>query len=191
MARALVTGSGDRVSAVAGLLAEAGHEVHTAAGPEEFDTLGGIGAIDHYVQLPVQVRPVGETLVGRVRSFLTDGLLTRFAVVDRLLPAFVPGATIVLVSGNTPTETMLPDDDQSRLALLHVLAHAVRAELAQHGVEVTVASGARSDRELVRFALRGGEDPRARLTDKPADVVTDEQYQDWRTETMGLRSGLA
>lgn len=191
MAQALVTGSGDRVSAVAGLLAEAGHEVRTATGLAELDALGDIGGIEHYVQLPAQVRPVGETLVGRVRSFLTDGLLARYTLVERLLPAFAQRATIVLVSGNTPTEAMLPDDDQSRLALLHVLAHAVRAELAQHGVQVTVANGARSDRELVRFALRGGADPTVRLTDKSADVVTDEQYQDWRTETMGLRSGLA
>lgn len=189
MARALVTGSGERVSAIADLLAQAGHEVHTAGSAAELDTLD-IGDVAHYVQLPARVKPVGETLVGRVRSFLTDGLLGRYAVVERLLPALAQGATVVLVSGNVPTEAMLPDDAQSRLALLHVLAHATRAELAARDVTVIVAGGARTDRELVGYALRGGEDPTTRLSDQPADAVTREQYEDWRTEVMGLRVGL-
>jgi len=187
MARALVTGSGERVSAVAQLLAEAGHETCTGVASGDLD---GINGIAHYVQLPTQVRPNGTNLVGRVRSFLTDGLLGRYAVVERLLPAFTPGATIVLVSGNTPTEALLPDDEQSRLALMHVLAHAIRAELREQGVTVVVAAGSRPDEDLVSFALSGGEDPTVRLSDEPADAVTDEVYQDWRTEMMGLRTGL-
>lgn len=187
MARALVTGSGDRVAAIAKLLADAGHDVRTAEGSADLDGLRDIAC---YVQLPSRVRPVGETLVGRVRSFLTDGLLGRYALVDRLIPALAPGATIVLVAGNTPTEALLPDDERSRLALLHVLAHATRAELGGRGVAVVVAAGARTDEELVGFALRGGEDPSTRPSGRPADTVTDDVYQDWRTEMMGLRSSL-
>lgn len=189
MARALVTGSGERVSAVAGLLEKEGLEVHAVTGRDGLGGIGDGGDIAHYIQLPSRVRPVGETLVGRVRSFLTDGLLGRYAVVEQLLPTLADGATVVLVSGNTP-DGALPDDAQSRLALLHVLAHATRAELGGREVRVVVASGACDDEELVTFALRGGEDPRARLSDQPADAVTDKQYQDWRTEMMGLRSGL-
>jgi hypothetical protein len=187
MARALVTGSGDRVAAMAGLLSEEGLEVRTATGPHELDA-AELGRIDHYVQLPASVKPVGENLVGRVRSFLSDGLLGRYELVERLLPALADSATVVLVAGNTPDGAALPDDEHSRLALLHVLAHATRAELGGRGVRVTVTTGSRSDRELVAFALRGGEDPEARLAVEPAGRVTDTQYQDWRTELMGLRT---
>ena len=190
MARALVTGSGDRVAAVAELLRAEDLEVVTAAAPTAPDAVEP-GPIDHYVQLPVIVRPTGETLVSRVHSFLSAGLLGRFALVERLLPALAEGATVVLVSGNTAaTESALPDDESSRFALLHVLAHATRAELASRGVQVIVASGSRTDRELVRFALRGGEDPETRPARERAEEISDEQYQDWRTEMMGLRTAI-
>ena len=42
----------------------------------------------------------------------------------------------------------------------------------------------------MRFALRGGEDPDARLAAEPAGRVTDTQYQDWRTELMGMRTAV-
>lgn len=187
MARALVTGSGDRAAAVAELLAAEGLEVVTAPDPAALDAVEP-GWIDHYVQLPVSVRPTGETLVGRVHSFLAAGLLGRFALVERLLPVLAEGATVVLVSGNTATDAALPDDESSRFALLHVLAHATRAELATRGVQVIVASGSRTDPELVRFALSGGEDPDTRPVAVRAEEISDEQYQDWRTEMMGLRT---
>jgi hypothetical protein len=183
MARALVTGSGDRVAAVAELLADEGLDVATATGLDDLPDLGGL---HRYVQLPVEVQPTGGTLVGRVRSFLSEGLLGRFALVDRLLPVFDESATVVLVSGNTPT-TAVPDDGNSRLALLHVLAHATRAELGGTGAQVTVVNGSRTNLEIARFALRGGEDPAARLLPaEPAPPVSDKQYEDWRTEVMGL-----
>src|SRR3712207_3114263 len=121
MARALVTGTGDRVAAVAGLLTARGVDVLTAgsAGELPADVVGGLGGVDHYVQLPTAVRPDGATLVGRVRSFLSEGLLGRFALVEQLLPVLTGAATVVLVAGNTPTAA-LPDDQNSRLALLHV-----------------------------------------------------------------------
>lgn len=190
MTRALVTGSGERVRSVAALLEKEGLEVYTATSPAELADLGALDGITHYVQLPSQVKPAGDTLVGCVRSFLTDGLLTRYVVVEQLLPGLADGASVVLVSGNT-ADGVLPDDAQSRLALLHVLAHATRAEAGTRGVTVTVAGGARSDEELVRYALRGGDDPTTRLGGRSADTVTDEQYQDWRTETMGLGTALA
>lgn len=185
MARALVTGSGDRVSAVADAFSADGVEVLTADGPADLGALGD-GQVDHYVQLPAIVQAQGDNLIGCVRSFLSDGLLGRFALVERLLPHLADGASVVLVAGHDPGAA-LPDDQHSRLALLHVLAHATRAELASRGVRVTVASGARSEAELVRYARHGGEDPSARLAVEGAEQVSDEQYQDWRTEVMGMR----
>jgi hypothetical protein len=185
MARALVMGSGDRVSAVADLLRAEGLDVITGTGPDDLEALADGPPVDYYVQLPVTVRPAGETAVGRVWSFLSGGLLARFALVEQALPRLARGATVVLVSGNTPDGAALPDDERSRFALLHVLAHATRAELQGCG-RVTVAAGSRSDPELVGYALRGEEDRTARLLGDPTDQVSGAQYQDWRTEVMGL-----
>jgi len=185
----VVTGSGDRVAAVAGLLKDEGIEVLTGSSLAELEGLDG-RRVDHYLQLPMSVRPTGATCVARVHSFLRDGLLGRYLLVDRLLPELTDGATVVLVSGHSPAGAAVPDDEHSRLALLHVLAHATRAEVGERGVRVTVAAGTRSDAELVRFALRGGEDPDARLAAEPAGRVTDTQYQDWRTELMGMRTAV-
>jgi hypothetical protein len=141
--------------------------------------------LDFYIQLPVTIHPDGETAVARVGSFLAAGLLARFNAVDRVLPVLAPGATVVLVSGNAPDELSLPDDQQSRLALLHLLAHAARAELATRHVEVKVVSNQRSDHEIVHYALGGGTDapPHPDLQDRATAATA---YQDWRAEMMGL-----
>ena len=77
-----------------------------------------------------------------------------------------------------------PDDQHSRLALLHLLAHAARAELATKHVEVKVVSSRRSDQEIVHYAL-GGDDAQSHpdLQDRATAATA---YQDWRTEVMGL-----
>lgn len=187
MARALVTGSRKRVATVAAVLRDSGVDVVTPDGDGDLDGADLTGGLDHYVQLPVSVRPDGANLVGRVRSFLSAGLIARYAVTEQVLPALNDGATVVLVSGSTAQEVAgLPDDRNSRLALLHVLAHACRAEVAERGVRVTVVSGDRDDDELVAFALHGGTDPSASVVGEPSDAVTAKQYEDWRTEIMGL-----
>lgn len=183
-----MTGSGDRVAVIAALLAAEGVEA-TAADPSGVDGPEP-GGIDCYVQLPVTVHPVGESLVGRVRSFLAEGLLARFALVERLVPALAEQATVVLVAGNV-SDAVLPDDASSRFGLLGVLAHATRAELAARGVRVTVAAGSLTDAEVVRLALHGGADRADPIGEAPAGEVTDKQYQDWRTEVMGVHSAYA
>jgi hypothetical protein len=188
MRRALVTGSGERVVVIAGLLAGEGVDV-TVADPSEVDGLDP-GRIDHYVQLPVTVRPVGDSLVGRVRSFLAEGLLGRFALVERLLPALAEHATVVLVAGNV-ADSVLPDDESSRFGMLAVLAHATRAELAPRGGRVTVADGSQTDSQLVQIALRDGEGRSGGLSEAPPGTATDKQYEDWRTEVMGAHSAYA
>jgi hypothetical protein len=184
MARALVTGAGGRVGAVATLLRQDIVRV-TVAEPARLSAAHLGDAVDYYVQLPVIVRPDGDNLVTRVRSFLTAGLLARFAVIELLLPVLADGASVVLVSGNVPGESALPDDRHSRLAMLRVLAHATRAELAVKGVTVTVVGGDRTDEEIVACLLGRATHPTARLAEDPP-LVSGKQYEDWRTEVMGL-----
>lgn len=193
MVRALVTGSDDRMASVAEQLFADGMEVVTAAGVHELAALDvGEKRIDVYVQLPVTVEPVGDTLVARLRSFLADGLLARFALVEHVMPTLAQNATVVLVSGNTTTAgAAVPDDERSRLALLHLLAHATRAELASRGVQVTVVNGARTDLEVARFARVAGEDPTARLIPEAPEQVSSKDYQDWRIEMMGMANTTA
>jgi hypothetical protein len=181
----VLSGSAERAQRLAKLLMDAGAEPVVVTDPTELPGEKGSEGLDFYIQLPVTIHPDGDTAVARVGSFLSAGLLARFRAVDRVLPAMAPGATMVLVSGNTPDEASLPDDQRSRLALLHLLAHAARAELAAKHVEVKVVSSQRSDQEIVRYALGGGDDvPAQRDAQQRSDAST--AYQDWRTEVMGV-----
>jgi len=177
----LVSGSADRAQRLSELLTEAGAEPIVVTDPAELSGRESPEGLSFYVQLPVTIHPEGDTAVARVGSFLSAGLLARFSAVERVLAHLKPGANVVLVSGNTPDEVSLPDDQRSRLALLHLLAHATRAELASRQVQVKVVSPKRSDDEIVRFALGGGEEQAQRDTREAATA-----YQDWRTEVMGL-----
>jgi hypothetical protein len=181
----LLSGSTERAQRLSELLKDAGADpliiTDLAALPGE----AGIDALDFYIQLPVTIHPDGDTAVARVGSFLSAGLLARFSAVDRVLPVLAPGATVVLVSGNTPDELSLPDDQQSRLALLHLLAHATRAELATRHVEVKVVSSQRSDQEIVHYALGGEDDAQIQRNPQERSGAA-AAYQDWRTEVMGL-----
>jgi hypothetical protein len=181
----LLSGSADRAERISQLLRDAGADPMVVTDPAALPAEPGGDGLDFYVQLPVTIHPDGDTAVARVGSFLSAGLLARFSAVDRVLPVLAPGATVVLVSGNTPDEASLPDDQHSRLALLHLLAHAARAELATKHVEVKVISSQRSDQEIVHYALGGGEDspPHPDLQDRARAATA---YQDWRTEVMGL-----
>ncbi|MGH3852265.1 MAG: hypothetical protein ACRDR6_01950 [Pseudonocardiaceae bacterium] len=181
----LLSGSADRAQRLSELLKDAGVDSVIITDPAAEPGEPGGDKIDFYIQLPVTIHPHGHTAVARVGSFLSAGLLARFSAVDRVLPVLAPGATVVLVSGNTTDEGSLPDDQRSRLALLHLLAHATRAELATRHVDVMVISSQRSDQEIVHYALGGVDgthphpNPRERATAATA-------YQDWRTEVMGL-----
>jgi hypothetical protein len=181
----LLSGSTDRAQRLSDLLRDAGAEPVIITDSVELSGGRGSKDVDFYIQLPVTIHPDGHTAVARVGSFLSAGLLARFRAVDRVLPALAPGATVVLVSGNAPDELSLPDDQRSRLALLHLLAHATRAELASRHVEVKVVSSQRSDQEIVHYALGGSDDTHPqRDQQKRSNAAT--AYQDWRTEVMGL-----
>lgn len=177
--RTLITGSPDRVAALAKAFAAVGDDTVT------LDELAPGVHVDRYVQLGVTVPARGETVVRRVHSFLSEGLLERFTVVERILPLLNDEATVLLVAGNLSAEGTAPDDRVARLSLLRVLAHAIRADLAPNRVRVRVISGGRSDDEIVRFAQSGAKDPRAELL-APPESTSNTTYQDWRTEVLGL-----
>ncbi|MCA1835062.1 MAG: hypothetical protein LC721_01460 [Actinobacteria bacterium] len=181
----LLSGSADRAQRLAELLRDAGADPVIITDPAALPGELASDGVDFYIQLPITIHPDGDTAVARVGSFLSAGLLARFRAVDRVLPVLAPGATVVLVSGNTPDEMSLPDDQHSRLALLHLLAHAARAELATKHVDVKVVSSRRSDQEIVHYALGGGDDaqPHPDLQDRAKAATA---YQDWRAEVMGL-----
>jgi hypothetical protein len=181
----LLSGSADRAQRLAQLLKDAGSDPVILADPAALPDKPASDGVDFYIQLPITIHPAGHTAVARVGSFLSAGLLARFTAVDRVLPVLAPGATVVLVSGNIPDETSLPDDQHSRLALLHLLAHATRAELATRHVEVKVVSSQRSDLEIVHYAL-GGHDEIHPHRDPQERANVAAAYQDWRTEVMGL-----
>ncbi|MEP6798636.1 MAG: hypothetical protein ABI890_10825, partial [Lapillicoccus sp.] len=159
--RTLITGSPDRVAALAEVFEAAGDE------PVTLDQLGQLGpeagAINRYVQLGTTVPVRGETVVGRVHSFLRDGLLERFALAERILPLLASDATVLLVGGNLSAETDVPDDQAARLMMLRVLAHAIRADLTPNRVRVRVIRGDRTDAEVVEYARSGTKDPLAEL----------------------------
>jgi hypothetical protein len=188
MATVLISGGADRAERLAERMRGDGHTVRLTD-PADLASLAR-ESVDYYLQLPVMVRLSGDTLVGRVRSFLAGGLLARFSLVEQLLPALRPGAGVVLVAGNTSGVSSLPDDRRSRLALLHVLAHACRAELTDHAVRVEVVDGERSDQEIAHCLLGGKDDgvPRPSTEFIP---MSGRQYDDWRTEVMGMLSPVA
>ena len=179
--RALITGSPDRVESLAKAFEQAGAEPVTLAelGPD-------CAEVDCYVQLGFTVPARGETVVRRVRSFLSDGLLERFALVERVLPLLADPATVLLVTGNQSSEAAAPDDREARQMILRVLAHAIRADRASHHVQVRVISAERSDGELVDYATAGAEHPATTPMAGLDEIVGGVDYQDWRAEVMGL-----
>jgi hypothetical protein len=177
---AVVTGSPKHVASVCRAFVANGTEALSLA-----DLSPGTGPIDCYVQLGVTVPARGETVVRRAHAFLNDGLLERFRAAERLMPLLADDATVLLVAGNLPAEVADPDDRKARLALLRVLAHAMRADLAPSQVRVRVVTGERSDEEIVAYALSGAKDPLADLAAEHGAVIG-KTYEDWRIAVMGL-----
>ena len=184
---ALVTGSAERVDAVADALEEAGFQVMRAAGPDALS--GAIAEIGHgslscYVQLPRATEVSGESLVQRVRQFLAEGLLARFDAASAVLPLLAPDAFVVLVAGNVPGGTT-PDDRHARIDLLRVLARAILAEGGSDKVDACVLANDRSPVEIATIALNRGDDPN-RTTAQVAAIDPGLSYADWHRELLHL-----
>ncbi|MGI5129953.1 hypothetical protein ACQEVB_24345 [Pseudonocardia sp. CA-107938] len=178
---ALVTGSADRAASLRAAFEAGGVQALGLA-----DIRATTGPVDYYVQLGVTVPVRGETVIRRVHAFLEGGLLERFATVDQVRPLLAPDASVLLVTGNTSTDLIAPDDRSARLALLRVLAHALRADMAPGKVRVRVVSGEPTDAELVEYALGGGEEPMVGPVEPPGGGMADRDYEDWRAAVLGL-----
>jgi hypothetical protein len=187
----VVTGAAEPVAAVSEALRQAGAEVISVDDLSKLEAaLGSVspGSLNGYVQLPVHVAARGDSVVERVRHFLEDGLLARFAAASTILPAISEKGRVVLVGGNTLVEASAPDDQSARLALLGVLAHAIAADKAGTGIDVRMLSHDEPAEHIAAVAL--GEEltraqERAELLDREATM----SFADWRIEVMGLVKG--
>jgi hypothetical protein len=187
----VVTGASEAVAAVSRALRQAGAEVVAV---DDLSTLEAVfagiapGSLSGYVQLPVHVAARGASVVERVRHFLEDGLLARFAAASTILPALSDQGRVVLVGGNTLVEASAPDDHDARLALLGVLAHAIAADRSSTGVQVRVMAHDELAEHIAGVAL-GGEPSREQTLAQMLDSDPPLSFEDWRIEVMGLVNG--
>jgi hypothetical protein len=189
----VVTGAAERVAAVSAALRDAGAKVTAVDDLSKLDeAVAGVapGTLDCYVQLPVNVAPRGDAVIERVRNFLEDGLLARFAAASTMLPAVSDKGRVVLVGGNTPVEASAPDDQSARLALLDVLAHAIQADRSatRIGVGVRVLPHDDSAEHIAAVAL-GAEPTREQALAELRARGPEMSFVDWRIEVMGLVNG--
>jgi hypothetical protein len=186
----VVTGGAEPAAAVSEALRHAGAEVIAVDDLGKLDAaFAGIapGSLYGYVQLPVHVAARGNTVVERVRNFLEDGLLARFAAASTILPAMSDEGRVVLVGGNTLVEASAPDDQSARLALLGVLADAIQADKSSTRIDVRVLPHDELAEHIAAVAL-GGEPTKQTL----AEMLNREppmSFDDWRIEVMGLVNG--
>lgn len=187
--RVLISGAKPLAEAVEAALRQAGADVVVSEDVGRVaEAVAGLepGSVEAYVQLPVTLATRGETVVARVRQFLSEGLLSRFEAVEAVLPALAPDARVLLVSGTTSRDAgELPDDRRARLALLEVLAHAVRADGSPSRVRVHTVSSGLGAEELAAVALGRARPQSSAVADLQARE-SEMTYEDWRTEVLGL-----
>ena len=187
----VVTGAAEPVAGLSAALRDAGAEVIAVDDPGKLGAaLAGIPphSLDCYVQLPVHVAARGEAVIERVRNFLEDGLLARFTAASTVLPAMSDGGVVVLVGGHTPVEASAPDDQNARLALMDVLAHAIQADRSATRLGVRVLPHDESAKHIAAVAL-GGEPTREQALAELRAREPEMSFADWRIEVMGLVNG--
>ena len=189
--KVVVTGAAEQVAAVSAALRDLGAE---ATAVDDLEKLGAAvaglapGSLDCYVQLPVHVAARGDAVIERVRNFLEDGLLARFAAASMILPALSGEGRVILVGGNTPVEATAPDDQSARLALLDVLAHAIQADKQAARFGVRVLPHDESAENIAAVAL-GGVPTRGQALASLRAREPEMSFDDWRIEVMGLVNG--
>jgi hypothetical protein len=184
----LVTGSPERVALLSAALAK--RHCHVIEAVDIDGLLAacsslGPAAVDDYVQLPVDLPWLGDTIVSKFHAFLADGLLARFEMVSAILGVLRPNASVILVAGNLPAELSAPDDTQARRALLEVLAQAIRADTAPDAVRTVIMDSARSADDIADLVVDASP---AKVT-MSADVAKrfpEMDYVDWRLEVLSL-----
>jgi len=187
MRTVLVTGSPEAVEPVLAAVRAAGAD--GVGLTDDTDLIAELqkldpGSIACYVQLPVGITPSGDTAVSRVHSFLEQGLLTRFRLVDAVLPALADHASVLLVGGHTQVEQQAPDDQGARRALLTVLAHALRADRAPIATSVRLLDHTHTAAEIADLAVTGRGPSQEQRSAR--SVEAGRAYEDWRTELFGM-----
>jgi hypothetical protein len=183
MTTVLVTGGGERLDEVSSALKAAGAEVVAV------DDLGRLGervtgtTFDGYVQLPVAMTPAEGSVVAKVEQFLTQGLLSRFRSAATVLPTLAPSATVILVGGQTNIDVAAPDDHEARVALMRVLAHALRAERAPERLTVRTVDHTWTAEQIAAKVTGGGSET---PSTSGGDEGIGQAYADWRAEVVGL-----
>lgn len=183
---ALVTGSAARVEEVSAALEEAGYKVLRVPEPNDVaEACSGIepGSLACYVQLPKETRVDAPSLIGRVRQFLAEGLLSRFEQAATVVPCVAKDGCVILVAGNLPGAAT-PDDRHARIDLLRVLARAVLAECEGSDVRAVVVGNDRSPADIADIARRKG-DKTGHKAEQVA-AIGDMNYADWQREFLSL-----
>jgi len=183
---ALVTGSATRVEEVSAALEEAGYKVLQVPEPGDVAAAcSGIepGSLACYVQLPKETRVDAPSLIGRVRQFLAEGLLSRFEQAAIVVPCVAKDGCVILVAGNLPGAAT-PDDRHARIDLLRVLARAVLAESEGSDVRAVVVGNDRSPADIADIARRKGD--RAGKKAEEVAALGDMNYADWQREFLSL-----
>ena len=107
-----------------------------------------------------------------------------FDMASTALRVLAPGAQVVLVGGHPGITPAAPDDPAARLALINVLAHAIKAQRAPEPVHVHVLDHMETPSEVTDAALgRSRATPAAPGADPDDSAMS---YEDWRVEVMGL-----
>ena len=183
---ALVTGSAARVEEVSAALEEAGYKVLRVPEPGDVAAAcSGIepGSLACYVQLPKETRVDAPSLIGRVRQFLAEGLLSRFEQAAIVVPCVAKDGCVILVAGNLPGAAT-PDDRHARIDLLRVLARAVLAECEGSEVRAVVVGNDRSPAEIADITRRKGHQAGKKAEEVAA--LGDMNYADWQREFLSL-----
>jgi hypothetical protein len=182
MPRYLVSGIAELVSDVAAVLREHGAEVVEVDDIDDVPRVcadAGPAAFDGYVQLPASFTVRGDTAVARVHHFFAEGVLARFPAVAAALPTLTPEARLTFVTGVLPGDLATDDDVAARAALIRVLCHAARAD-AREGLRVTSLGSGSSAKEIALAAL-------GRSTESEALAgISDESFEEWRMELLGI-----
>lgn len=186
MSTALVTGTTDRVGAVATALQTEGFETLAldrwnpgAAAPVQR------GSVNCYVQLPAgSSSATGPG--GNRGSIGTHALVARVDAVAAVSPLLAHHAAVLLVADD-------PGWDRRRRDALHLLAEATVADYARGAVRVAVLDEHSSPVDIAATARR--ESTPARRESAPAsapslaDLAPDLGYADWRSEVFSLTGG--
>lgn len=205
MSTVLVTGSGAGAADMDRELRAGDRRVVVSAsvGGNVADALAGHDphSVEYYVQMPAVVEvALGAAAVTRVRTFLTDGLMARFAEVEAALPYLSDDASVLLVSGSqalveadsSPSaigSAATPDDRGARVSLLLVLAEALRRDhpamrvhVAERGAGIEALAAAVLSGQGLQDGATGG-------SPTTPDTSDSGDYEDWRTQMLGMSGG--